>query len=93
MRGTKAKKLRRQIYGPRSEWQEGAMHPRERRYIVSKEVVTLIPSMTSIKEPNSIPMGKGADGKPLYMKYVDWAYFGPIFDPERRALRRLKREV
>ncbi len=102
MRGARAKKLRREVYGPRSEWDKDGhfpCHPSVRGYTIMKTYQKIIPRLiladkddgTPEEQAQSIKM-PGADGKMYHYRYVPWQYNGEHrADIERRKYRWAKR--
>ncbi len=95
MRGSRAKKLRRLAYGPRSEWtKEGHFpsHPSARGYTIMKTYEKIVPRVvradlddgTDEEKAGSIKL-PGAGGHLFNYRYVPWQYNGEHHaDVERR---------
>jgi len=102
MRGARAKKLRRAVYGPRSEWTETGYfpnHPSARGYTVMKTYQKVIPRLfeadkdpgTEQEKAASIKL-PGPGGKMMHYRYVPWEYHGETFaDTERRKYQAAKK--
>lgn len=84
MRGSRAKQLRRAVYGPRSEWTlDGYFprHPRVRTYTVMKTYEKIVPRVvradldtgTEAEKAASIKM-PGPGGVMYNYRYVPWMY-------------------
>ncbi len=102
MNGSRAKKLRRAVYGPRSEWiEEGYFpkHPSKRGYTVLKIYQKIVPRLfpddedpgTDEEKTASIKL-QGPAGKMMNYRYVPWIYHGEtVADTERRKYQWAKR--
>jgi len=102
MRGKRAKQLRREVYGPRSEWnREGYFpcHPQHRGYTIMKIYQKVIPRLiradlddgTEKEKAASIHL-PGPGGKIFNYRYVPWTYNGETHtDLERRKYQWAKR--
>ena len=97
MRGSKAKRLRREVYGERSTWDlEGyfPFHPRARSYVILKTYEKIVPRLTlaaTDKDQSVSIQLQGADGRMYNYRYVPWKYNGELqADPERRQYQFLK---
>ncbi len=102
MRGTRAKKLRRMAYGPRSDWTEEGYfinHPSARGYTIMQEHQRIVPRLfeadkdpgTEKEKAASIKL-PGPSGKMMNYRYVPWAYNGKtIADTERRKYQAAKK--
>ncbi len=102
MRGTVAKRLRREVYGPRSEWTEEGYfinHPSARAYTIMKQYQKIIPRLfeadkdpgTDEEKAGSIKI-PGPEGKLMNYRYVPWNYNGEtLADTERRKYQCAKK--
>lgn len=102
MRGSRAKLLRRAVYGPRSEWtKEGyfPIHPQHRGYTVMKTYQKIVPRLvredldtgTEKEKAASIKL-PGEGGHIFNYRYVPWEYNGEtVADTERRKYQWAKR--
>ncbi len=91
MRGTVAKRLRRKVWGARKDWDfEVGLHPRLRSYVISSMQLTHVPRFVEGEEGDEGVI-KTSDGKFAVFKMVEFEYFGPIFEADRREYRKLKR--
>ncbi len=93
MNGRKAKRLRREIWGERKDWDlEEGLHPRARSYVISFNCTKLIPKVVEDGEGNvNLLQGTLPGGGKFAYKFVEWEYYGPIYDGDRREYQRLKR--
>ena len=97
MRGTRAKKLRRQVYGPRSEWtKEGYFpcHPALRSYTIMTRYQRMVPKLILASDDS----GEGQllasfkqRGKLMNYRYVPFEINGRFeADTERQEYRKAK---
>lgn len=101
MNGSRAKKLRREAYGPRTDWTLTGYfpcHPSLRQYTVMKTYQRPVPKTiradkdtgTAREIAASVKL-PGADGHIYHYRYVSFQYNGMIFaDVERRKYRAFK---
>jgi hypothetical protein len=100
MRGTVAKRLRRQerAYGPRSEWTKDGYfpkHPHVRGYTIMTTYQTMVPKMfDAAQDPDKttpIAVLPGTDGKAYNYRYVPFLMNGRFeADLERRKYKAFK---
>ena len=102
MRGSRAKKLCREVYGPRADWdKEGYFpcHPQIRGYTVMKTYQKVVPRLiradldtgTEKEKAASIKL-PGPGGAIFHYRYVPWTYNGEtVADVERRKYQAAKK--
>lgn len=102
MRGTRAKALRRAVYGPREDWSEEGYfpnHPSARGYTVMKTYQKVVPRLFPADEDPGTDKEKAASiklpgpgGKMMNYRYVPWTYHGEtVADTERQKYQWAKR--
>jgi len=98
MNGSRAKLLRRVVYGDRSCWTLDGyfpLHPAHRTHTVMKTYQKIVPKLTraDLDEDKSTSIQiAGADGHTYNYRYVPWEYHGVIAaDIERRKYQWAKR--
>ncbi len=102
MNGSRAKKLRRAAYGPRTDWTKTGYfpsHPHLRQYTIMKTYQKIVPRLiradlddgSPAEQANSIKL-PGAGGHIFHYRYVPWTYHGEHrADTERRKYQAAKK--
>lgn len=91
MNGRRAKRLRREVWGPRKDWsEERGLHPRLRSYVISETFLKLVPKLVEAEEGETATL-RDDHGKKYLQKMVEFEYYGPWFEGDRREYQRLKR--